>query len=400
MTKQPARPERYYPGKALAEDVVSSDESDEEDEEEDEPVPSTESRAPPPRVTTFPAIKKSAPSIPVQKAKPEIDLEGFVTASESSDTEEQANEDSSGDDDDDDDDDDDEDEESSSDDEPKRPMIAPKFISKNKRAQQQQAGVDTEAKQAEEERLRKEKADAVLQAQIERDAEARAAGIKAWDDEDVADEDEVDDTDGIDPEAEHAAWKLRELKRVQRDRAALIAKEKEREEIERRRNLSIEEREKEDREFLEGQTAEREGKGKMAYMQKYFHKGAFFNGDDEQDEEVKAALQRDLAGVRFQDETGDKSVLPEYMRIRDMTRLGRKGRTRYQDLKSEDTGRWGEVASKGREGAGLDERFRPDNRGGREERERTGANAVSVGERRHRDEESNNDRDGKRTRYE
>jgi microfibrillar-associated protein 1 len=397
MTKQPTRPERYYPGKALTEDVVSSDESEEEDEEDEEPARKPESRGPPPRVTTFSAVRKPLPSIPAPKVKPDIDLEGFETASESSDDGEQASEDGS---DDDSDDDEDEDEEDfSSDDEPKRPMIAPKFISKNKRAQQQQAETDTEVRAAEEERLRKEKADAVLQAQIDRDMEARAAGKKAWDDEEVAAEDEVDDTDGIDPEAEHAAWKLRELKRVQRDRAALIAKEKEREEIERRRNLSVEEREREDREFLDAQTAEREGKGKMAYMQKYFHKGAFFNGDEEQDEEVKAALQRDLAGVRFEDEAGDKSVLPEYMRRRDVTRLGRKGRTRYQDLKAEDTGRWGEVASRSREGAGLDARFQPDDRG-REERERTGANAVSIGERRHRDEELNNDRDGKRTRYE
>jgi microfibrillar-associated protein 1 len=402
MTKQPPRPERYYPGKALAEDAVSSDESEEEDEEEEEPARKPEPRGAPPRVTTSPAIRKPAQLLPTSQPKPEIDLEGFETASEDSDAEEKASDDGSDDGSDDeseDDDDGDSDEDSSSDDEPKRPMIAPKFISKNKRAQQQQAEVDTEARAAEEDRLRKEKADAVLQAQIERDAEARAAGKKAWDDEEVAAEDEVDDTDDVDPEAEHAAWKLRELKRVQRDRAALIAKEKEREEIERRRNLSAEEREREDREFLDAQAAEREGKGKMAYMQKYFHKGAFFNGDEEQDEEVKAALQRDLAGVRFEDETGDKSLLPEYMRIRDMTRLGRKGRTRYQDLKSEDTGRWGEVASKSREGAGLDARFRPDDRG-REDRERTGANAVSIGERRHREEEYNNDRDGKRTRYE
>jgi hypothetical protein len=33
---------------------------------------------------------------------------------------------------------------------------------------------------------------------------------------------DVDDTDGLDPEAEFEAWKLRELKRLRRDREALI----------------------------------------------------------------------------------------------------------------------------------------------------------------------------------
>jgi microfibrillar-associated protein 1 len=131
-------------------------------------------------------------------------------------------------------------------------------------------------------------------------------------------------------------------------------------------------------------------------MQKYFHKGAFFNGDEEQDEEVKAALQRDLAGARFEDETGDKSVLPEYMRIRDMTRLGKKGGTKYKDLKSEDTGRWGEISRRARDTDGLDDRFRPDDRRG-DERDRTGANATAVGERRRR--ESGDNRDEKRRRY-
>ena len=132
----------------------------------------------------------------------------------------------------------------------------------------------------------------------------------------------------------------------------------------------------------------------MAYMQKYFHKGAFFNNADDQDEEVKAALNRNVAGMKFEDEAGDKAVLPEYMRIRDMTKLGKKGRTKYKDMKAEDTGRWGEDAGRRkRDYDGLDDRFRPDERGGEE---RTGANNVAVGERRQRDGES---RDSKRARY-
>ncbi|CAK3812084.1 Microfibrillar-associated 1 [Lecanosticta acicola] len=392
MTKQPAKPVRYFPGKAYAEDPIEDEESDEEEEAEDEQPPP---KAPAPKATSFPkrpivssSISNDQPLPKARDTKPDVDLEGFETASESSQDERgegssSEEEESS------------EEEDSDSDDEPKKPMLAPKFISKAKRAQQQNSStLSAEQQAAEEERKRKEKADELLQAQIERDAAARRAGKKYWDDDDVV-EGEVDDTDDVDPEAEKAAWKLRELKRVQRDRQALIAKEKEREEVERRRNLTAEEREAEDREYLEKQAEEREGKGKMAFMQKYHHKGAFFQSED-QDEEVKAALNRDIAGRKFVDDAGDKAVLPEYMRIRDMTRLGKKGRTKYQDLKNEDTGKWGEFGSKKRDFDGLDERFKPDERGGGGS-ERTGANAAPVAERRRRDDESG--RDEKRPRY-
>ncbi|KAK4505320.1 hypothetical protein PRZ48_003283 [Zasmidium cellare] len=398
MTKQPDRSFRYYPGKAQAEDPVSEEESDEESEEEQKPTV----KAPPPKASSFPkqalAIqpgKFAEPALP-KSAEPlkEDDLEGFVTASESSD-----GEGDNGSEEDDDEEESSEEEDSSSDDEPKKPMLRPTFMSKAQRAKQQATApsISAEEQAAEEERKRKEKADELLQAQIERDAEARKAGKKYWDDDDVNPEDEVDDNDDADPEADRAAWKLRELKRVKRDREALIAKEKEREEVERRRNMTAEEREAEDREFLEKQAEEREDKGKMAYMQKYFHKGAFFN-DDDQDEEVKQALSRDIAGHKFVDDAGDKAVLPEYMRIRDMTKLGKKGRTKYKDLKNEDTGRWGQFEGKKRDFDGLDDRFRPDDKSGGG-REKTGANAAPIGERRRREDDDGREVDGKRARH-
>lgn len=404
MTKNRAQPIRYRPGKAEADDEVSEDEESEYSEDEavqEEAAP----RAPQPDATSLPSQKKlavdlsradqqtSAAPRPVP-SKRDDDLEGFVTASESSEEEagtgsdEEAGDSS-------------DEEEESSDDEPKKPMLRPTFVSKAKRAQQAttQSQKSVEDATAEEERRRKEKADEMLQAQLERDAANRAAGRKAWDDDaDINPEDQVDDTDGVDPEAERAAWKLRELKRVRRDRLAIEEKEKEREEIERRRNMTAEEREAEDKIYIEAQKEDREGKGQMGFMQKYHHKGAFFVGD-ERDEEVKKVMNRDLAGARYVDETGDKGVLPEYMRIRDMTKLGKKGRTKYKDLKAEDTGRWGtDLGKKRRDYDGLDDRFRPDERGGGE-REQTGANAQPVGERRRREDDGYRDRDDKRARH-
>ncbi|KAF2767100.1 hypothetical protein EJ03DRAFT_329513 [Teratosphaeria nubilosa] len=399
MTKNQLQTTRYFPGKAVVDDV--DDEDDESDEEEDEDEQPAAPRVAAPKATSFPAGKELAvdlsragqqKSAEVTAKKPEDDLDGFVTASESSEDGEEGSSDEE----------EDSSEVESSDDEPKKPMLRPTFISKAKRAQQAATTpAQSEAQRAEEEeRKRKEKADELLQAQLERDAAAKAAGRKAWDDDaDIDPEHEVDDTDGLDPEAENAAWKLRELKRVRRERLAIEEKEKELAEIERRRNMTAEEREAEDKAYIEAQKEVREGKGKMAYMQKYHHKGAFFAGDEEQDEGVKAIINRDLAGARYEDEASDKSVLPEYMRIRDMTKLGKKGRTKYKDLKNEDTGRWGmDAGRKRRDGDGLDERFRPDDLrdGGREQ---TGANAQPVRERRRREDEGRGDREDKRARH-
>jgi hypothetical protein len=85
---------------------------------------------------------------------------------------------------------------------------------------------------------------------------------------------DVDDTDGLDPLGEFDAWRLRELARIKRDKEAEIAREEEREEIERRRALPEEQRMKEDLERAK-KLREEKPKGKQVFLQKYWHKGAF-----------------------------------------------------------------------------------------------------------------------------
>jgi microfibrillar-associated protein 1 len=103
-------------------------------------------------------------------------------------------------------------------------------------------------------------------------------------------------------------------------------------------------------------------------------------------------------GARFEDQT-NREVLPEFMQIRDMTKLGKKGRTRYKDMKSEDTGKWGDYGDdrprRDKADFGVDERFRPDSYHARDDRDgATGANAKPLGERKRFGEDS--DRDSKR----
>lgn len=388
MTANPVRPARYRPGKPIAEEPSSEEDEDDEPEEEQQ-QPERKPTAPPPKASSFPsnsanisgnlqkvnlnerrrqAAAEETARLEAEKAAQAAAKEGFVT-------EESEDEESGGIEGSDDTAEESGSEESSSDDDAPKKLLRPTFIRKDQRKENLTISQTLTEDQhwAEEEARRKQKADAMIQEQLERDAAARAAGKKDWDDDEIADIDEVDDTDGLDPEAERAEWKLRELKRVKRDREAIELAEKEREEVERRRNLSQEEREAEDRDFLDRQKAEREGRGSMAHMQKYVHKGAFFQDDPKAD-------QRDLMGARVQDDT-NKELLPEYMQIRDMTKLGRKGRTKYKDLRSEDTGRWGEFGRKGgRRDDAVDDIFKSDRDGGGPSA--SGSNTAPIGQRR------------------
>ncbi|PCH08443.1 Hypothetical protein PENO1_005330 [Penicillium occitanis (nom. inval.)] len=375
MTAQPLKPvKRYRPGKALPEEQSSEEEEDEDEnaqeeerrkQEEAERRRKSQQTRSAPKATSFPAsaagkVTKGVKDVTLE----DEDEEGFVTeeeeeeatvakpstaqkpaaagqapaaAVESEEEEEESEEEES------------EEEESSEDEAPKRVLLRPTFIKKDKRKANEENGgqpalatgvADTAAEAEARRAQRQEKADFLVSDQLEKEAMARLAGKKAWDeDENVAAEEEaLDDRDGLDPEAEYAAWKLRELKRIKRQREAIEEAEKEREEIERRRALAPEEREREDQEFIQKQKEEKEaGRGQTGFMQRYFHKGAFFRDDLERE----GLDKRNIMGARFADET-NREVLPEYMQIRDMTKLGRKGRTRYKDLRSEDTGRWGE----------------------------------------------------------
>ena len=367
----------------MADDTSSEEEEQEELELEDQP--SKTASALPPKATSFSSkcsqaaanLKKIGISEETEQANTEearlkaeniakaAEDEGFVTEnSEDEGGSESVSED----------DDHSSNEVESSEDEAPKQLKRPTFIKKGARKEDHTTSQSKTEDElwADDEARRKDKADAMIQEQLEKDAIARAVGKKDWDDDEIEEIGMVDDTDGLDPETERAAWRLRELKRVKREREAIEIAEKEREEVERRRNLSKEEREVEDNEFLEAQKGARDGKGKMSYMQKYFHKGAFY-----QDDEVAETLaNRDIMGSKIADDVANRELLPQFMQIRDMAKLGRKGRTKYKDLKTEDTGKYGQDFSRGPTRERIDERFMPD-----KERERSGANTAPLGER-------------------
>ncbi|EMR09200.1 hypothetical protein PNEG_02537 [Pneumocystis murina B123] len=137
---------------------------------------------------------------------------------------------------------------------------------------------------------------------------------------------EVDDTDDLNPEEEKAAWKLRELSRIKREKMFFVEKERERDEIERRRNMDEDERLKEDMLRVKEQK-EKQPKSKMRFLQKWYHRGAFY-----QDEEI---LKRDYS-VPVVDEISDKTLLPNTMQVRG-DKFGKRGQTRYTHLVDQDT---------------------------------------------------------------
>lgn len=383
MTANPARPARHRAGKP--EGNVPSSESDSDDAEAPPPRPTIPA---PPKATGAGKIISNLNRIDLNARRQELDKDaeerrlaaqraeklaaeqGFVTEDEN---EESGEESASG---------EESSEDGSSEEEaPRRLMMRPKFVPKSQRGQ---AAKDPEKeeeaiRQAEEE-ARKKAADDLVEEQIKIDLAARAARKKHWDDEENEDSD-VDTTDGLDPEAEETAWRVRELKRLKRARADIEERERELAEVERRRNLTAEERAAEDEAHLAKQREEKEGKGKMSYMQKYHHKGAFFQDETE----MAGLLHRDIMGSRFQDDIRNREALPEYLQKRDMTKLGRKGATKYKDMRTEDTGRWGQFDDAGTRGHrdrfDGDERFRPDDaRFRHDDGGPKGANAVPLRE--------------------
>ncbi|XP_048520517.1 microfibrillar-associated protein 1 [Dendroctonus ponderosae] len=133
-------------------------------------------------------------------------------------------------------------------------------------------------------------------------------------------------TDDENDEVEYEAWKLRELKRIKRDREEREALEKEKIEIDKLRNMTEEERRLALR-LNPKQVTNKAAKGKYKFLQKYYHRGAFYLDKEEE------IFKRDFAQATLEDHF-DKTILPKVMQVKN---FGRSGRTKYTHLVDQDT---------------------------------------------------------------
>ncbi|XP_066932675.1 microfibrillar-associated protein 1-like isoform X1 [Clytia hemisphaerica] len=133
-------------------------------------------------------------------------------------------------------------------------------------------------------------------------------------------------TDDDNDEEEYEAWKVRELKRIKRDKDERENREKERVEIERMHNMTEDERRNELRSNPK-EVTNKSSKGKYKFLQKYYHRGAFFLNEEDD------MYKRDTSGATLEDQF-DKTVLPKVMQVKN---FGRSGRTKYTHLVDQDT---------------------------------------------------------------
>ncbi|KAL8618942.1 hypothetical protein ACOMHN_020361 [Nucella lapillus] len=204
------------------------------------------------------------------------------------------------------------------------PRLKPVFVRKKERVtiqerereDQRLKDLETEAKKLAEERRRQTLRIAEQEMRREMEEEKHV--------EDMLGEVNTDDEND---EEEYEGWKVRELKRIKRNREERESLEKEKMELDRIRNMTEEERRQEFR-VNPKHVTNKAPKGKYKFLQKYYHRGAFFVSHDEENTYKQDFSQPTL------DDHFDKTILPKVMQVKN---FGRSGRTKYTHLLDQDT---------------------------------------------------------------
>ncbi|XP_076471038.1 microfibrillar-associated protein 1-like [Babylonia areolata] len=204
------------------------------------------------------------------------------------------------------------------------PRLKPVFVRKKERVtiqerereEQRQKDLEVDVKKLAEERRRQTLRMAEQEMRREMEEEKQVEDMLG----DVNTDDEND-------EEEYEAWKVRELKRIKRNREEREALEKEKMELDRVRNMTEEERRQEFR-MNPKHVTNKAPKGKYKFLQKYYHRGAFFVSNDE-DQTYKQDFSQPTLDDHF-----DKTILPKVMQVKN---FGRSGRTKYTHLLDQDT---------------------------------------------------------------
>ncbi|XP_031561398.1 microfibrillar-associated protein 1-like [Actinia tenebrosa] len=203
------------------------------------------------------------------------------------------------------------------------PRLKPVFVRRSDRVtvqEREKMEVDEEKKEEQKKKVMEErkKTSRKLVEELMRKERQEEQGVEK--------EEQVVISDTENDEEAYEAWKLRELKRIKRDRDERDQIEKERLETERIRGMSEEQRRLEFKTNPK-QVTNKSVKGKYKFLQKYYHRGAFFL------DEENTVYKRDFATPTLEDHF-DKTILPKVMQVKN---FGRSGRTKYTHLADQDT---------------------------------------------------------------
>jgi len=227
-------------------------------------------------------------------------------------------------------------EEDSEDEDPRRSaLLKPVFVSK----QQRETVKEKEALQKEEDAAkerdlarheeRKAESKSLLVDTIRYEAEVEAAGQNENDGSDI---ELIDDDDETNEAEEYELWKIRELKRIKRDKQERLTRQQELEFIEKRRRMTDAEREEDDKR-MDGKSTKRDEVKQFSFLQKYYHRGTFFQDKATTGEEP--LYNRDYHEPTAE-ETFDKQLLPKAMQLR-RGQFGKKGQVKHTHLTDVDT---------------------------------------------------------------
>lgn len=227
---------------------------------------------------------------------------------------------------------------SDEDDPRQKAILKPVFVSKAQRETlKEKEEMEKKEEAAEEQRLkqideRKVESKSLVIDEIKKDHEAELAAATGKNEDDASDIELIDDNDEINEAEEYELWKIRELKRIKRDKETALAKQKEIEFVEKRRQMTDEERAADDARLDEGQLSREEAK-KFNFMQKYYHRGTFFQ--DKATTGDEPLYLRDYHEPTAE-ETFDKTLLPKTMQVR-RGLFGKKGQVKHTHLTDVDT---------------------------------------------------------------
>ncbi|CAH2051262.1 unnamed protein product [Thlaspi arvense] len=139
---------------------------------------------------------------------------------------------------------------------------------------------------------------------------------------------DVETDDEMNEAEEYEAWKTRELARIKREKDM----SREKEEIDKLRNMTEQEMENPKPSSSSSSSSSAKPKKKWKFMQRYYHKGAFFQ-ETGGSVETDCIFQRDYSAPTGEDRL-EKSVLREVMQVK---KFGHSGRSKWTHLVNEDT---------------------------------------------------------------